>query len=61
MKARGLAWLGTRTRNFDETVRFFGDTLGSKSRPGVRGRRRLVPLQRTRRNVYEITTPAKQG
>src|SRR5919107_3777377 len=28
MKARGLVWLGTRTRNFDETVRFFGDTLG---------------------------------
>jgi catechol 2,3-dioxygenase-like lactoylglutathione lyase family enzyme len=28
MKARGLVWLGTRTRNFDDTVRFFGDTLG---------------------------------
>jgi catechol 2,3-dioxygenase-like lactoylglutathione lyase family enzyme len=28
MKARGLVWLGTRTRNFDETVRFFGHTLG---------------------------------
>jgi catechol 2,3-dioxygenase-like lactoylglutathione lyase family enzyme len=28
MKANGLVWLGTRTRNFDETVRFFGDTLG---------------------------------
>jgi catechol 2,3-dioxygenase-like lactoylglutathione lyase family enzyme len=28
MKARGLVWLGTRTRNFDETVRFFGETLG---------------------------------
>ena len=28
MKAIGLVWLGTRTRNFDETVRFFGDTLG---------------------------------
>ena len=28
MKARGLVWLGTRTHNFDETVRFFGDTLG---------------------------------
>ena len=28
MKARGLVWLGTRTRNFDETVRFFEDTLG---------------------------------
>jgi catechol 2,3-dioxygenase-like lactoylglutathione lyase family enzyme len=27
MKARGLVWLGTRTRNFDDTVRFFGDTL----------------------------------
>ena len=23
-----MVWLGTRTRNFDETVRFFGDTLG---------------------------------
>ena len=32
MKARGLVWLGTRTRNFDDTVRFFGETLGlSKS------------------------------
>ena len=28
MKARGLVWLGTRTRNYDDTVRFFGDTLG---------------------------------
>ena len=28
MKANGLVWLSTRTRNFDETVRFFGDTLG---------------------------------
>ena len=28
MKAIGLVWLGTRTRNFDDTVRFFGDTLG---------------------------------
>jgi len=28
MKARELVWLGTRTRNFDETVRFFGHTLG---------------------------------
>ena len=28
MKARGLVWLGRRTRNFDDTVRFFGDTLG---------------------------------
>src|SRR5215203_1063609 len=28
MKARELVWLGTRTRNFDERVRFFGHTLG---------------------------------
>ena len=28
MKARELVWLGTRTRNFDDTVRFFEDTLG---------------------------------
>ena len=28
MKARELVWLGTRTRNFDETVRFFGHTRG---------------------------------
>jgi len=28
MKAKGLVWLGTRTRNFDDTVRFFGDTMG---------------------------------
>ena len=28
MKAKGLVWLGTRTRKFDDTVRFFGDTLG---------------------------------
>ena len=28
MKAEGLVWLGTRTRKFDDTVRFFGDTLG---------------------------------
>ncbi len=28
MKAQGLSWLGTRTRRFDETVRFFGGTLG---------------------------------
>jgi catechol 2,3-dioxygenase-like lactoylglutathione lyase family enzyme len=31
MKARGLVWLGTRTRNFDDTVRFFGDTLGLRA------------------------------
>ena len=28
MKAKGLVWLGTRTRKFDDTVRFFGDALG---------------------------------
>jgi predicted enzyme related to lactoylglutathione lyase len=28
MKAKGLVWLGTRTRKFDDTVRFVGDTLG---------------------------------
>ncbi|MBA2714618.1 MAG: VOC family protein [Rubrobacteraceae bacterium] len=28
MKTKGLVWLGTRTRNFDDAVRFFGDTLG---------------------------------
>ena len=28
MKAKGLIWLGTRTPNFDDTVRFFGGTLG---------------------------------
>jgi catechol 2,3-dioxygenase-like lactoylglutathione lyase family enzyme len=31
MKARGLVWLGTRTPNFDDTVRFFGDTLGLRA------------------------------
>ena len=31
MKARGLVWLGTRTQNFDDTVRFFGDTLGLRA------------------------------
>ena len=30
MKAKGLVWLGTRTRNFDDTVRFFGETLGMR-------------------------------
>ncbi len=30
MKARGLTWLGTRTRRFDETAEFFGETLGLK-------------------------------
>ena len=34
MKARGLVWLGTRTSNFDETVRFFGDTLGLRKSYG---------------------------
>ncbi len=28
MNAKGLVWLGTRTRNFEDTVRFFGDALG---------------------------------
>jgi len=28
VNAKGLVWLGTRTRNFDDTVRFFGDALG---------------------------------
>jgi len=31
MKAEGLVWLGTRTRKFDDTVRFFGDTLGLRT------------------------------
>jgi catechol 2,3-dioxygenase-like lactoylglutathione lyase family enzyme len=30
MEPKGLVWLGTRTRNFDDTVRFFGDTLGPR-------------------------------
>ncbi len=28
MKVKGLAWLGTRTREFEDTTRFFRDTLG---------------------------------
>ena len=28
MIARGLAWLGIRTREFEDTARFFRDTLG---------------------------------
>lgn len=28
MKARGLVWVGTRTRKFDDTVRFVGEILG---------------------------------
>ncbi len=28
MKAEGLVWLGTRTPQFEATVRFFGDTMG---------------------------------
>lgn len=28
MKVKGLAWLGTRTRKFEATTRFFGETLG---------------------------------
>jgi catechol 2,3-dioxygenase-like lactoylglutathione lyase family enzyme len=31
MRAKGLVWLGTRTRNFDDTVRFFRDTLGLRA------------------------------
>ena len=27
MKAKGLVWLGTRTQRFEDTVRFFKDTL----------------------------------
>jgi hypothetical protein len=30
MEPKGLVWLGTRTRTFDDTVRFFGDTLGPR-------------------------------
>jgi len=29
--ARGLAWLGTRTREFEDTARFFRDTLGLRA------------------------------
>lgn len=28
MKAEGLVWLGTRTPQFEATVRFFGGTMG---------------------------------
>lgn len=28
MKAKGLVWVGTRTRKFDDTVRFVGEILG---------------------------------
>lgn len=28
MKAKGLVWIGTRTRKFDDTVRFVGEMLG---------------------------------
>ena len=31
MKAKGLVWLGTRTQNFDDTARFFRDTLGLRA------------------------------
>ncbi len=28
MKIRGIAWLGTRTTEFEATARFFGETMG---------------------------------
>lgn len=28
MRVKGLAWLGIRTRHFEDTTRFFGETLG---------------------------------
>ena len=28
MQVKGLAWLGIRTQQFEDTARFFGDTLG---------------------------------
>ena len=31
MKAKGLVWLGTRTVEFDDTVRFFRETLGLRA------------------------------
>ncbi len=30
MEAKGLAWLGTKTRRFEETAGFFGKTMGLK-------------------------------
>lgn len=30
MKVKGLVWVGTATDKYDETVRFFRDTLGLK-------------------------------
>lgn len=31
MQVRGLAWLGTRTPEFEATTRFFGETLGLRA------------------------------
>ena len=31
MEVKGLAWLGTRTRKFEDTTRFFRDTLGLRA------------------------------
>jgi catechol 2,3-dioxygenase-like lactoylglutathione lyase family enzyme len=31
VKAKGLAWLGTRTPEFGATTRFFGETLGLRA------------------------------
>jgi predicted enzyme related to lactoylglutathione lyase len=31
VEVKGLAWLGTRTRKFEDTIRFFRDTLGLRA------------------------------
>jgi predicted enzyme related to lactoylglutathione lyase len=31
VEVKGLAWLGTRTRKFEDTTRFFRDTLGLRA------------------------------
>ncbi len=58
MKAKGLAWLGTRTLGFEATTRFFGETLGLHAE--LR-RPRWQRLRDNRRRLTDVAATPNKG
>lgn len=55
MEARGLVWLGTRTRRFDDTVRFLGETMGLRA---VRDEPDFAAFELPNGDTVEVFGPA---
>jgi catechol 2,3-dioxygenase-like lactoylglutathione lyase family enzyme len=57
MRVRGLAWLGLRTNQFDETVRFLRDVMGMEQ---IRDEAQIAGFRLTGGSEMEVYRPEEE-